>query len=207
MARQRLQPFLSPASDPRTQHGGSLRAGKRKLARPIDPKRPLHLVMRASAARGKRSMLAPTHAKRVDALVRKYAGRFQVRVHRYANVGNHLHFLIQGRDRRGIQSFLRVLPGQIAQMITGARKGERLERGRFWDALAFSRVVEWGKAFEAAMLYVFKNQLESGRLFRRVEIDRLFAKGASPPAGPDLGAGSARFQGSAALGPAARSFR
>jgi REP element-mobilizing transposase RayT len=183
MARRRLQPFLSPAFVPRTEHGGDLRAGKRKLARPIDPKRPVHVILRVAGARGPRSLLARANRRHVDDLVHRYSRRFRVRIHTYANVGNHLHLLIQGRDRRGIRSFLRVLPGQIAQKVTGARKGQRLARGRFWDALAFTRVVEWGKAFDAAKLYVFKNQLESGNRRSRVEIDRIFSWNAGAGSG------------------------
>jgi len=55
------------------------------------------------------------------------------------NVGNHLHLLARARRRADFQSFLRDLGGSLAIAVTGARKGNRI--GRFWDKLAWSRVV------------------------------------------------------------------
>ncbi len=170
---RRAQPFLAPHLAPRSEHGGAIRSGRRKLHRPIDPKRPLHVVMRATAARGARSMLSRANAPRVDALVRQYARRFHVRVFTYSNVGNHLHLLVQGKNRGELQSFLRVLPGQIAQAITGARKGRKLAT-RFWDLLAFSRVVDWGRALRNVKRYLDKNDLEASGLATRAETDRMF---------------------------------
>ncbi len=117
-------PSTRPALRARRRHP-CRQAQTPSLHRPIDPKRPLHVVMRATQARGPRSLLARANVSRVDTLLHRYARRFQVRVLTYSNVGNHLHLLIQGRTRGGLQSFLRVLPGQIAQAITGARPQER----------------------------------------------------------------------------------
>ena len=34
-------------------------------------------------------------------------------------------------------------------------------KGKFWDLLVFSRIVEWGKAFRIVMAYVLQNELEA----------------------------------------------
>jgi len=47
------------------QHGGELTRGRRKTARPLDPKRPVHLVLRSSRAKGPWSLLHPKNERRV----------------------------------------------------------------------------------------------------------------------------------------------
>jgi hypothetical protein len=43
--------------------------------------------------------------------------------------------------------------------VTGARKGK--PKGRFFDAVAYSKVVSWGREFAALKAYLWKNALES----------------------------------------------
>lgn len=143
---------------PTLEHGGSVRAGRRKLARPFDPRRPLHVVLRSSRARGNWSLLHPRNKARVHALLEGSAKRFGVRLYRSANSGNHLHLLLKARDRRGLQAFLRLAAGRIAFVVTGARKGKPV--GRFWDSLAYSRVLGWGKELERVKRYLTRNLLE-----------------------------------------------
>jgi REP element-mobilizing transposase RayT len=154
--RARQLSFLPPSP---LSFGGDIRAGRRKIARPIDPKRPMHIVLRSIRARGDWSMLKRGNRARVHQLVDETASKYGVRVHRFSNVGNHLHLLVSTKTRRGFQSFLRVLTGAIAFAITGARKGNPV--GRFWDKLAFSRVLSWEREFRAIETYFIKNDLES----------------------------------------------
>lgn len=134
-------------------HGGKYARGRRKSARPIVTKRPMHLVMRAEAARGRWSFLRKENAQKIRTLVSAFGKRWQVRVYEAGNGGNHLHLLVRGQTRAGIRSFLRALSGAIAMAITGAKKGNPLSK-RFWDKLVFTRIVEWGRAFEIAKDYV-----------------------------------------------------
>lgn len=150
---------------PSLEHGSTLRTGKRKTARPIDTKRAMHLVMRASRARGQWSMLREEHKGRIERLVRLTSSCHGVRVYRFSNVGNHLHLLVRARTRDGFQNFLRVVTAQTAALVTGARKGN--PKGKFWDALAYSRVVSWGREFKKLQAYLSKNLLEGMRLFLR----------------------------------------
>ncbi|MBI2605879.1 MAG: transposase [Deltaproteobacteria bacterium] len=150
---------------PSLEHGSSLRTGKRKIARPIDTKRAMHLVMRATRARGPWSMLREEHKPKIERLVHLASSRHGVRVYRFSNVGNHLHLLVRARTRVGFQNFLRVITAQTAALATGARKGN--PKGRFWDALAYSRVVSWGREFKKLQAYLSKNLLEGMRLFLR----------------------------------------
>jgi len=68
--------------------------------------------------------------------------------------------LIQGRKREGIQNFFRVLSGQLAEHVTKARKGMPF-KGKFWDRLLYSRIVEWGREFVSVCKYILQNELEA----------------------------------------------
>jgi hypothetical protein len=156
---QGRQLLLHPNLKPRAEHGGDLRRGKRKLARPIDPRRSMHVVLRSSRAHGAFSLLHPRHAKTVTATLYRAAYRNSIQLEQVGNSGNHVHLLLKGRTRRGIQDFLREAAGRIAQLVTGARKGQA--RGKFWDALAFSRVIALGrKPHAVAQRYVLQNAIE-----------------------------------------------
>lgn len=137
-------------------YGGESVRGRRKRARPFDPRRPVHLVLRSSAARGAHSLLHPHHRKQVDGAVRRLARKWRVRIHRYRNAGHGLQLLVQADEKRRFQAFLRELAGRVAMLVTGAAKG----RGRkFWDHLAWSRVVDWGRDFKRTVLAVLRNLL------------------------------------------------
>lgn len=94
----------------------------------------------------------------VRRIIEASAARGNVKVHKFANVGNHLHLLISAKSRARFQRFLREVAGLVARVVTGARKGKPF--GKFWDLLAHSRVVIGYKAFRNALDYVFINQME-----------------------------------------------
>lgn len=121
----------------------------------------MHVVLRASLARGNWSLLK--HADFVKKTATRLGRCNRVKIHHLANSGNHLHLLVQAQTREGFQSFLRVFAGQIAQRITRARKGHAFGR-RFWDLLAFSRIVEWGRDFLQVRRYLDINSLETDGL-------------------------------------------
>ncbi len=151
---------------PELEHGGSTRPKKRKTLRPLDPKRSVHLVMRATQAQGPWSMLKPASQLYIRHLLTRLSRRYGIRVYKFANVGNHLHLLIKAPSRKAFQAFLRHFAGSIALRITRAVKGNGLKK-RFWDALAYTRVVNWGREFRAVSNYLVLNLFESVGLLNR----------------------------------------
>jgi hypothetical protein len=141
---------------PKEMHGGSLAKGKRKKARVLLEKKPMHLTFKSSRARGAWSM--HKRADGIEALVYETAERFNVRIDMYSNVGNHLHLVAQGKKRFLFQNFLRVVAQRVMFLVTGACKGN--PQGTFWDGLVHSRVVYWGKDFDRLQDYFYKNDLE-----------------------------------------------
>jgi hypothetical protein len=161
--RPRQLSFL-PRTKP--EFGGELALGRRKTARPIDPKQTMHIVLRASRASGAWSMLSARNRDRVDNLVRKTAARHGLKLYRYANVGYHLHLLVKTPTRRAFQRFLRDVTGSVACLVTGAKNSQPL-KGRFWDRLAYTRIVSWGRDFRNIELYFIKNLFEAAGLLTK----------------------------------------
>lgn len=159
MARRRQRDFfendrqLHPA---RLAHGGELAINKRKIIRPLDPRRPAHITMRSTKARGRYNFR--NHQIVVSRIVSKAAARSNITVHKFANVGNHVHMLISFKKRESAQRFMREVAGLIARAVTGARKGKPF--GKFWDQLAHSRVVTGLRDLRNVHNYVLINKME-----------------------------------------------
>lgn len=56
-------------------------------------------------------------------------------------MGNHFHLKLKPPTRECFQKFLRSIRGRIARLVTGAKKGKSFGQ-KFWDELAFSRVLK-----------------------------------------------------------------
>jgi len=140
--------------------GGATRAGKRKSQRPVVTKRPMHLVLKSSLARGRYSLLHKNNSKFISGLVASLSSRWSVRIFEFSNNGNHLHLLIQARDRKGFRGFVRGLSAMTVRHVTGCEKGRPFGK-TFWDSIPFTRIVAWGRSFLLAKNYVIQNQMEA----------------------------------------------
>ena len=111
-------------------------------------------------------MLNPRCVKIIKNITYSAAARHGVTIQRYVCVGNHIHLLLQTKSRRmhmarpALRAFLRQTAGLVARVMTGAKKGAPAVR-RFWDHLAWSRVVEWGKDLFGVHKYFEKNRADS----------------------------------------------
>jgi REP element-mobilizing transposase RayT len=143
----------------RTEHGGATRRGRRKLERPVSTRLPMHLTLQSKRARGAWSMLR--HRRAVHEALRACARRTGVRVYDFANVGSHLHLLVRARRREAFQAFLRSFSGIVARIVTGAKRGLPLPGGPFWSALAWTRILTWGREYWTVRHYIFRNQIEA----------------------------------------------
>jgi REP element-mobilizing transposase RayT len=149
-----------------TEHGGTVRRSRRKTERPVSTRFPMHVVLHSQRAYGSWSLRR--HERGVRQALAACARRNGVKVHGFANVGSHLHLLVRARRREAFQGFLRSFAGIVARTVTGARKRNPLAGGRFWSALAWSRVVYWGRDYRSVRHYIFRNQIEAteGKLVR-----------------------------------------
>jgi REP element-mobilizing transposase RayT len=124
----------------RVSHGGGLYAGKRKLERPLSKKKWIHLVLKSDKARGPLSFKTPINKIAIQGILKAKARKFGVKIADQANVGNHIHLKVKIHSRELFQKFLISVTGLIARTVTGARKGKAF--GRFWNELAFTRVLQ-----------------------------------------------------------------
>lgn len=123
----------------RTQHGGANTRGRRKTERPLDRKKWIHLVLKSDKAKGRLSLLHAKNHPYVEQTLKQKAKRYGVRLAEVVNVGSHLHLKLKITTRSTFQNFLRSTTTLIARHVTGARRGTRF--GRFWQGLAFTRVL------------------------------------------------------------------
>ena len=147
----------------------------------------MHFTFRAEAARGALSLLHPRHARLVQKTLAEQSQRWNVRVMEQANVGNHQHLVLKAANREGFRHFLRCVCGIIAMKVTGSCKGKPFG-ARFWDELAFSRVVEWGRDLLNLRKYLELNRLEANG-YSRAEA-RAWQKNAQVPLGNSGGGGA-----------------
>ena len=152
----------SPSSRP-LSHGGDLGKGREKGRRPFSPRRPLHIVMRSSRARGPWSLLRPPESRRrgrpLAALVATERTCASINSPMSAITST---LLARCRERRALQTFLRAFAGLIARAVTGAEQGRPV--GKFWDTLAYSRVMTWGREYRGVRAYILNNEMEAGGL-------------------------------------------
>jgi REP element-mobilizing transposase RayT len=130
--------------------------------------------MRSSRARGTASMLKQGRRLMIQDLALKTARKYDLKLFRLANVGNHLHLLVKARDRVGLRGFLREFAGVIAVRVTGAIKGQPK---KFWDEPAWSKIVNWGRQFENTARYILLNLMEASGLRDRTLLARLERNG------------------------------
>jgi hypothetical protein len=142
------------------EFGGTRLRGNAREERPISAKRPMHLVMKSSLAKGELSFLRACRAKRIESLVFRMGREHKVKVYRFANSGNHLHILVLPSSRKAFNRYIRALSGVIARVTLNVQRGNGL-RLKFWDARPFTRIVEWGRAFKSVCNYILKNTLEA----------------------------------------------
>jgi REP element-mobilizing transposase RayT len=104
-------------------HGGELAGGKRKSARPLSCKRPIHFVLKSQRR---------IYEKRqtVITVLQRQAKNFNIRVYDFAVSHDHLHFVARLPSRALYVKFIRALSGILARKL-GAK---------LWAFPPFSRV-------------------------------------------------------------------
>lgn len=143
----------------RTVHGGAKTKGKRKLERPLSTRKWIHLILKSDKATGSLSLLTPRNRLFVKRVVAQKARKFGVKVADTANVGNHVHLKIRISSRQEFQQFLKSVTTLIARHVTGAKRGKPF--GRFWQGLAFTRVLKSALEELNLRIYIAANRKEA----------------------------------------------
>ncbi len=117
--------------------GGISLKKRRKVARPLIEGLVHHVVFKSSKATGKLSFYV--HKGLVQSLIKERAKKFYIEILDFVNMGNHLHLKVRFKDKERFQNFLRTFAAILSRKITGAHRSSSF--GRFWDGLAFTRVL------------------------------------------------------------------
>lgn len=143
--------------------GGKSHSTHPKTKRSFSRKNAIHITMRSEFAVGGRSMLSTAHRDRVDRIVRDFAAKFQLKLYRFVNVGNHLHIVVKAPSRLSLSRFLRTISALIARLVMKAERGSPMTvEDRFWQARPFSKIISWGRQFRyLVQVYMAKNRLEA----------------------------------------------
>lgn len=137
MKQEMLLPKTELKYIKRYTHGGMSLKKRRKVKRPLIPGATTHVLLKSSKATGKLSLLK--HQSLVKALLRERSRRFFVEIVGFVNMGNHLHLKVRFKNVQNFQNFLRTFTGLLARKLTKAHRGTVF--GKFWDGLAYTRVL------------------------------------------------------------------
>jgi len=133
------------------EFGGVLNKGRRKTARPLDRKRSLHLVLKATSP-----FLLLRRRRDIEQEIHRMSRRFGIKLHRIAVHADHIHLSVQIPSRILYCRWIRGLTAQLVRRIAGLKFALR----------PYSRVVNWGREFNAVCNYIFVNFQEGDFILR-----------------------------------------
>ena len=85
---------------------------KRKSARPLSTKKPIHLILKSSHS----GLFNPGNLK-LERLIRTQAQKFHLRLYDIALNWTHIHLLFRAKDRKNYHKFIRSLTSALAIAI------------------------------------------------------------------------------------------
>lgn len=136
----------------RKTHGGSLSKGKRKTGRPLDRKKPIHLVLKSTT-----SHTLLRRKSRVQETINRISSKFGIKIHSSAIQYDHIHLNLSFQNRQVYVMWIRALTGSLAQKIKGLK----------FKFIPFTRIIaSWGREFKAVQSYIDKNRIEAEFLWR-----------------------------------------
>jgi REP element-mobilizing transposase RayT len=127
--------------------GGELLLQKRKSARPLSVKAPIHLVLRGDISRSG-SLLK--YRRFIESELRKWSEHFNIKIYDQALCSNHIHLCLKLTTLEGYRNFARVIAGRFAFKL-------KIK----WMLRPFTRIVSWGRAFKALQKYILQNHEEA----------------------------------------------
>lgn len=136
------------------EFGGSLLKGRRKSARPLSSKHPIHLVLHSQIVLKAGRFLR--HRKFVHQVLSRVAKRWGINLYDLAVVRDHIHASIRIPNRLAYRNFIQSVTGTIALELNPSPM-----KCEFWDVRPFTRIVEWGVAFKKLRAYIVMNELEA----------------------------------------------
>ena len=139
--------------------GGENLIGKRKTARLLSDKKPIHLILRSNTLK----VFTPTN-KSLKRLIYNLAEKYSIKIYELALNHNHIHFVIKLKNKNLYKFFIRELTSKMAIAIR--KKLPHLIT--ILSLRPWTRILEWKRDFENVVDYVILNIEESmGWVVRR----------------------------------------
>jgi len=139
--------------DFKREFGGSLLEGKRKTKRPLSTKEPIHLVLKSTGNR----VFSPGD-RRIENLIRNQAAKYKIKLFRVSLNWTHVHAIVQVKDRKTYNSFIRTVTARLVRLISQIRK---LDLSGLFDLRPFTKIISWGRQFKSLLGYHDLNDLEA----------------------------------------------
>lgn len=131
-------------------YGGSLLKGKRKSRRPLDSKKPVHLVLKTT-----NSSILLKNRTLIRNEIYRFSRKFGVKVHSHAIQHDHIHLNISFPSRRIYVMWIRALTGTLSKKVESLK----------FKFLPFTRLINsWGREFRVVQNYISNNQHEAEAL-------------------------------------------
>ncbi len=150
-------------NDYKKEFGGSLLQGKRKSARPLSTKKPMHLILKCTG----KSVFNPSNRK-LENLIRHQANKYGIKTYEIALNWSHVHLLIKLPSREAYVAFIRTITSLIVGFLSktkGTLKG-------IFDLRPYTKILSWGKQFQRVVEYVELNTLEAlGLIVRKKSVN------------------------------------
>lgn len=151
------------------EFGGSLLIGKRKEARPLSNKHPIHLVIKSCH----KGVFNPGNFS-LEKLIKNQAKKFNIKVYDFAVNWSHIHLLIQLNNKNDYVKFIRSLTSILAQRIRQSAYCKKLSSthtvllGKVFSLRPYTRILTWGRQMKNVLNYQIINQLEAaGHIVRK----------------------------------------
>ena len=126
-------------------HGGVLAMGKRKSKRPLDSKKPIHVVLKTTD-----TFRLLRNKRFIEKLIQSKSRSFGVKIYSMGVQADHIHLNISFGSRKIYVMWIRALSGAMVKKVAGLK----------FSLPPFTRVGSWGKGFRKVQAYVLKNYLE-----------------------------------------------
>lgn len=126
-------------NDVRLEFGGSLNKGRRKVARPLAFKKPIHFVLKAQ-----NPWLLLKQREEVEGTVRKMSKRFGVILYSLAVNADHIHLVVRLHSREFYRKWIRALTSLLVRSVQGLK----------FKLRPYSRIVNWGRSVLACAVLV-----------------------------------------------------
>jgi REP element-mobilizing transposase RayT len=122
--------------------GGTTLKGKRKVARPLDSKRPIHLILKAT-----NPFLLLRNRQLIGNVLSYFNEKFGVKVYEYAIQADHIHLCAKIPNRPLYRAWIRAVTSTLVRKIPGLK----------WNLRPYSKIASWGRQFKILIEYIKDN--------------------------------------------------